>query len=626
MSEAAAPMPYRQDIEGLRGVAVLLVMFFHLGIPGFSKGFLGVDIFFVISGYLITGILLRDLEGGNFSLTGFYRRRVVRILPALLVMLVLVSAAGALILFPAETRSMAMSSAAAAGFASNFYFWNSVDYFALSALRPMLHTWSLGVEEQFYLVYPLVLLALWRWARPRLVPALWAITAGSLALSWLLGIDHPTAAFYLLPSRGWELGIGAVVAAGGFPQVRSAGARALLSGGGLVVMLAATALTLPRFGFSTGVFPAPGAIWLCAATALLVAYGGGTAVAKLLSLAPLRWAGIISYSLYLWHYPLITLYRAEFGPSPGRPGLVPLLILSVVLAALSWYFVERPFRQRFRHAGDARRIVASGAAACAAIALAGVGLAYAAPYVRTIPPQVARVAAYADYRDGPVFNYQFGPVDCYAATQTYDQAHCLAPDPARRNILVIGDSYAAHIWRAIAERFPQDKVMVAASGGCRPLIGGTGLRLCREMVAGLIRDVIPAHRVQAVVLAGHWRPRELSLLAPTIQAIRAQGVAVTVIGPVVGYIMPAPRAVAQAMLRGDLAGLERRRLKDADRLDPVMRRAAKSAGAGYYSLYDHECPNGVCRPLTKSGAPFHFDDAHLTLDGARELVEAMPQP
>jgi peptidoglycan/LPS O-acetylase OafA/YrhL len=595
-----------------------------LGIPGFAKGFLGVDIFFVISGYLITQILLRDLAGGKFSLIGFYRRRVVRILPALLVMLVLVSAAGALILFPAETRSMAMSTAAAAAFASNFHFWSSVNYFEHAELRPMLHTWSLGVEEQFYLVYPLLLLALWRWARTRLALSLWIVTLASLALSWLLGIDHPTAAFYMLPSRGWELGIGAVAAAGGFPEIRAAGTRALLSVGALLVMLAA-ALTLPRVSLTPGVFPAPAAIPVCAAAAILLAYGDSGAASKLLSLAPLRWTGRISYSLYLWHFPLITLYRAEFGPSPGRVALVPLAILSVVLGVLSWRFIETPFRQRFRHAGHPRAIVAGGVAACAIVALGGVGLALAAPYVRRLPPEVARITAYSGYRGSSEFNYQFGPVECYGATRRYDAARCLVPDPARRNILVLGDSYAAHLWRAVAERFPGDKVMLAASGGCRPLVGAGGLRLCREMVARVMREEVAAHRVQAVVLAAHWAPKELRLLAPTIRAIEAQGVAVTVVGPVVGYRVAAPRAVAMAVLHHDPASADRQRLNPAQ-LDSQMRALAESAGAHYYSLYDQECPGGQCRLLTRTGAPFHFDDAHLTLAGARELAGGMPRP
>jgi hypothetical protein len=260
------------------------------------------------------------------------------------------------------------------------------------------------------------------------------------------------------------------------------------------------------------------------------------------------------------------------------------------------------------------------------VAAASLGIAAAAPRLRPLPPAVARVAAYTDYHDSAEFNYQFGPVACYGATRRYDVAHCLVPDPARRNILVIGDSYAGHLWRAIAERFPQDKVMVAASGGCRPLIGATGLRLCREMFIDLMRDTIPSHRVQAVVLAGHWVPRDLPLLVPTVRAIEAQGVAVTVIGPVVAYRISAPRIVAMAMLHGDAASADRQRFRDVDRLDPQMRAITESAGAHYYSLYAQECQAGQCRPLTRTGAPFHFDDAHLTLEGARELVEAMPRP
>jgi hypothetical protein len=240
---------------------------------------------------------------------------------------------------------------------------------------------------------------------------------------------------------------------------------------------------------------------------------------------------------------------------------------------------------------------------------------------------VARIAAYAGYRGGAEFNYQFGPVECYGATRRYDAAHCLVPDPARRNILVVGDSYAAHLWRAVAERFPGDKVMLAGSGGCRPLTGAGGLRLCREMFSQVMRDAVAAHRVQAVVLAAHWLGgREMSLLEPTIREIQAQGVAVTVIGPVAGYRTLAPRVAAMAVLRNDPASADRQRLPNLARFDSRMRALAESAGAHYYSLYDQECPAKRCRLLTRDGAPFHFDEAHLTLSGARELVEALPRP
>jgi peptidoglycan/LPS O-acetylase OafA/YrhL len=619
-------MPYRNDIEGLRGIAVLLVIFFHFGLPWCGGGFLGVDVFFVLSGYLITQILLRDLEGDSFSLVGFYRRRVVRILPALLAMLLITCIVASLVLLPVETRTMGMSAAAAAGFASNFFFWSSTNYFNVAEVRPLIHTWSLGVEEQFYLLYPLLLFALWRWARIRLKLLLWLATLGSLLLSRWLVRDHPDAAFFVLPSRSWELGIGAVVAAGGFPAIRAKLVRALISGAALAVLVAAS-LTIMRGILSYTLIPAPGAIPICAATALLLAYGDGTPGAKLLAIAPLRWIGRISYSLYLWHFPLIVFYyRAGFDPAPIRVALPMLALASLVIAFLSYRFVETPFRRRFREHGNPRAIVAGGIAACAAVAAACVGIAFAAPFLRPLPPDVARVAAYAAYHNGAEFEYQFGPVECYGATRHYDAARCMVPDPAKHNILVVGDSYAGHVWRAIAERFPGDKVMVAASGGCRPLIGGGGLRLCREMFAQVMRDAVGAHRVQAVVLAGHWRAREIPLLAPTIRAITAQGVSVTVIGPVVTYQISAPRIIAMAMLKGDPASAARQRLDDVGQLDSEMRAAAVSAGAHYYSLYDRECPGGQCRLLTRGGAPFHFDNAHLTLDGARELVEKLPRP
>ncbi|MCW3835096.1 acyltransferase family protein [Sphingomonas canadensis] len=612
---------HRPDIDGLRAIAIGAVLAAHLGPQEWRAGVIGVDIFFVVSGYLITRMIRGGLAEGSFSLLDFYRRRAVRILPALLAMIVAVLALGMVLLLPTELAALGRSAAAAAGFAANFHFWSGAGYFDASEARPLLHSWSLGVEEQFYLVFPLLLAALHRWL-PRTIPgALMLATAGSLALGWWVCLDHPAAGYYLLPARGWELGLGAVAAmwrpAPGTPPGRMAEAAAAVA---LAAMLGWLAFADPGSGF-----PTPGALPSCAAAALFLAIGAGTRAGAVLAVAPMRWLGLRSYSVYLWHWPLASLW-------PMLPGsgsvMAPLAVLaaSLALGELSYRFVETPFRRRWRDAPRPGRIVLAGMAASAAVAAVALMISANAGRIRPLPPEAARILAYSQYRQTPAFAHQFGPVRCYGGTLRYDLEACLRFDPARRNVVVIGDSHAAHIWRAIAERFPQDNVMEAASTMCRPVIAGDGARLCRDMFERVMRGAVFAGKAQAVVLAGNWQPEDIPRIAATARAIRARGVDVTVLGPVAAYRGMFPALLARGLLRGDPDAFRARLLPEIADKDRRIAAEARAGSARYFSLFAAECPAGLCRALTRTGAPFHFDDAHLTIDGARELVRDMPRP
>ncbi len=337
-------MIYRRDVDGLRAVAVLPVMLFHAGLPFFPGGFVGVDVFFVISGYLIGTLIQQDLQQGRFTLAGFYERRIRRIIPALATVMLACVPAAWLLMPPADLKDFAESLAAVSLFVSNLLFWSESGYFDTAAeLKPLLHTWSLAVEEQFYLLFPLLL----GWAhRHRRVGRglLAALGVASLALAqWQLR-QQPDAAFYLLPARFWELAAGVLAAfvllerpSPGTPVLRQAGAAAGL------LMIAGAALLFDR----DTPFPGLAALLPVAGSVLVILFAGpDNLTGRLLASRLPVGIGLISYSAYLWHQPLLALSRYREHALGTETMGVLLIALSLALAWLSWRFIERPFRTR----------------------------------------------------------------------------------------------------------------------------------------------------------------------------------------------------------------------------------------------------------------------------------------
>jgi peptidoglycan/LPS O-acetylase OafA/YrhL len=605
---------HRADITGLRALAVLPVVIFHGKAESLPGGFLGVDIFFVISGFLITSILTREMEQESFSLLRFYQRRVVRILPALLAMVVLVCAAGCLVLLPRELSSLAHSAAAAAGFVSNVYFWRESAYFAGAVLgRPLLHTWSLGVEEQFYILYPLLLLTARRLFPGRLKLLVTLATAASLGACLTIALDHPMPAFYLLPTRAWELGLGAMVALGAFPRLRSTRLARLLPVAAIASMLLAFVLAGEEHSMRWAVLPA-------AATAVLIAYGEKGPTGRLLALPPFTAIGLISYSVYLWHWPLIVVCRIGGDAELDAAETVGLVIASLALGWISYASVERPFLRRFR-SGPARPVVALGLLASAFVAAAALVLAGAAPLIRPTPPAAARFAAFSDYHESLAFQSQRR---CTFLADAAPAERCPPLDPRRRNVLLLGDSHARHVTRALQERFRSHNVVPASVTGCRPVLGAGGARRCARLLQVALEQVIPSGSVSAVILAARWTEDDVDRLEGTIRAIQGQGVRVTVLGPVVEYEGDMPQLLARASLRRDRGWVDRARRLSRERLDRRMEAAVRRTGAQYYSMYRQECPPGrPCRLLTAGGVPMHFDYGHLTVPASIELLQGL---
>ena len=361
-------MEYRREIDGLRALAVLPVILFHAGFKAFSGGFVGVDIFFVISGFLITSIILGDAAAGRFSLLDFYDRRARRILPALYLVLLVCIPFAWIVLPPIELTSFSKSLVSIPLFSSNFFFWRDGNYFETTAeLKPLLHTWSLAVEEQYYLFFPIFLTVILRAGLRWIFLLLSTVAASSLVLAQVLSSHSPVANFFLLPTRAWELAIGALVACHlrrSSSERIPVAARQVLSAAGLGLIVASILLftkTTPFPGFAA-LAPTLGAalILLCARP--------DTLVGQALAIRAAVGIGLVSYSAYLWHQPLLALVRYRF-PSPGSVVMGGLVGCTFALAWMTWKYVERPFR--IRSAFDRRSVFRWSAVASAFLVLFG---------------------------------------------------------------------------------------------------------------------------------------------------------------------------------------------------------------------------------------------------------------
>ncbi|MCE1236128.1 MAG: acyltransferase [Hyphomicrobiales bacterium] len=615
-------MKYRPDIDGLRAVAVIPIVLYHAGVSQISGGFIGVDVFFVISGYLITSILIGDVAAGRFSIVGFWGRRIVRIFPALFAMLAAVLVFGAATLFPGDLRSLAKSAAAAAAFVSNVWFEFTTGYFGQTAeTMPLLHTWSLGVEDQFYIVHPLLIAAVHRFAPARLKPILVGTALVSLALGFYLSVEMPVHGFYGLPGRIWELGLGALVAAGATPRLMTKRARDLASLAGLGLIGLALVLVRP-----TSLFPVPWALLPAVGAALLLAYGEGAVTTRLLSTATLRFVGAISYSLYLWHWPIITFWRLRFDMKLAPSDTAAVVALSLAAAWLSHRFVERPAISAFR-SGRPGRLVVAGLAGVGAISLAAFVAAIGADHWRAYPPDVLKVAGYSRYEGTPEHRSQFLDGTCFVSLgEVYQRKACLPVSTEKPNLLVFGDSHAAQYWLALKERFPTWNVMQATGAACRPMHGVSTEGHCNDFVPYILDDFLAKTRIDAVILAGRWLDGEDAILEGTIRTLKDRGLHVTVIGPVVEYEGEFPAILADAMMRGDADLAARKRLMERLTRDRQMAPMVKATGATWVSAWDAECPEGKCRLFDTDGGPMHFDYGHVTLSAARLLMQAVPEP
>lgn len=493
---------YRRDIDGLRAIAVLSVVLYHYGIGPLDGGFVGVDIFFVISGYLITGIIQSELARGEFTLARFYERRARRIFPALFAMLLVTLLAGLFLLLPSDLARLGQAATATVLFVSNALYFRQSGYFDdASDFNALLHTWSLGVEEQFYVGLPLLLMVIHRY-RPRWL--LRTIVAGvllSFAASVLVQPILAKAVFFLSPFRAWELLLGSLVAVSGAPKVRHPTATGALSGLALLALLGAVIFMRAGINF-------PG--WIAAlpvlATAVLLYIGAGesTWVTRVLSWRPLVFVGLISYSLYLWHWPLLVLVKYHMGMAPlSLAASFVLLALAVLLAVASYHWVERPFRKVGPDGLILSRRDVFLTSVVAAMALVAVGFTFARN--EGFPARVPEAVAELDRARSP--EIPFKSCDGVLPGENPDCRIGTPGKTAQRVALLWGDSHALAWAPGMDEMLKKThwSGVLAPNSACGPLLGlhnpkYPGCRGYNDLVVEWIRH----NRPDRVYLIAAW--------------------------------------------------------------------------------------------------------------------------
>lgn len=614
-------MKIRKEIQGLRGLAVAAVVLFHAQLPFLPGGFLGVDVFFVISGFLITSIILAERARMEFSFRHFYARRAIRLIPALSATIFYTFILAYFLYPPSQVFELAKSALAALFFVSNIFFWNQVSYFDPEAqLKPLLHTWSLGVEEQFYLIWPLAIIAIWKRGGSRgLASFLIVASVLSIAASYAFVGSDPSAVFYLTPFRIAEFSIGALLA---LPQMSAdlqPSTRNLLTGTGVVAILFAVTFFSEEWAVNPISYLVP-----CLGAALIIVAGNSSLARQLLANRALTWLGAISYSLYLVHWPVIVFLPRGGGLAIGALSVA----LSILAAAALHYTVESPILARGKETAKARGAllltVSLGTALVVAPALFGLaskGFAFRLP--DGLPPIPLAGEMWEERHDLVRVGKCFLMPDQHFAE--FDQEACVSPDPSRKNVLVVGDSYAADFYAAAREAYPDVNFLQATAGNCTPVRSRARDANCSAMV-DLAFDTLATGKLDAVVLAGNWGryPDDLDQMADTVTFLQSLGQRVVVVAPPLRFSRAVPALIFEARSGSvsEVTAYVFARRHRFDRVNPELEDRAETLGATFVRTGDIMCERD-CRLFDANDKLLFIDFGHLSKAGLALLSERL---
>jgi peptidoglycan/LPS O-acetylase OafA/YrhL len=660
---ARASGSYRPDVDGLRALAILSVVAYHVGVPHFGGGFVGVDVFFVISGYLISSHIYRDQDRGAFSLKAFYERRAKRILPAFFVVVVSCYILASLLLAPMELRRFATQAISALTSTSNIYFWRRTNYFAPAAeTQPLLMTWSLGVEEQFYLFFPLLMILLNRWGRRVRLLALGLLSAIALITAVFQVTRFPIAAFFLLPSRWWELGGGTLLGL----YERSASTTRNHEGGwrreGLG-MIGSLLLLWPIFAYhSSTVFPALSAVPPVLGSVCLLSARDSWVNRRLLSAKPLVSIGLISYSWYLWHWPLLSFARTAAGGPISSYSAVLMVLLALLLAIASYYLIERPFRRR---AARPRTLLRYGVVSLLFL-VPGVAIymGHGFPQRYPLATAVEQEAALPD----PTLCIESGAFP-HKLSET-----CRPDTSTRPTLAILGDSHASALARYMRSAGIENgwNVTEYTRISC-PQLGSIArasprnveeARECLSYNRRALEIVLADPHIKTVLLAGFWsapfggiesperyvagnnNPADVTTegswanfkagLDGVTRDLQGHGKTVVLTTDVPQYKFdPLLRELSQSipLRRGIMMtyggedptsfGMDRVLEQRDLRANAIVRSVAEADGVQLIDLTAALCAQGICRYM-QSGHLFYMDSNHLTIAGAKFALGKAP--
>jgi peptidoglycan/LPS O-acetylase OafA/YrhL len=635
---------YRPDIDGLRAVAILFVVAFHAAPSLVPGGFAGVDVFFVISGFLISGIIFRAVERQTFTFRDFYGRRVRRLFPALATMMVAVTLLAWPLFLRDEYEVLGKHIASAAGFVLNLALYKDfTGYFYTSNSTSLIHLWSLGVEEQFYILWPLLIVTAWKLGK-RIRIALTAVAAISFAANILLIDSDPLASFYLPTGRLWELTVGGLLAyVSHAPDGAPSSSRAL---GSLLhpnlISIVGSAVLIASFGILREDFAFPGwwALLPCCGTLLLISAGPDSWINRnVLGCRPIVYVGLISYPLYLWHWPLLAIGRLYFNGSLGAFRTAGVVTTALILAAVTYEYIERPVR----FSRNPRRVTALLCATLATCGVLGYLISIDAIPSRPASPIVERIVRAS--REDWLPNSK--------SSWTADTGNFITLGSGVDRVLYFGDSNMQQYYPRLAELADDPassgrSLVFAMKGGCSPVIDlippGPARDRCQDFVSNAIAYANDPH-VRTVVISAYWyqylvtlkpgcckRPLQpelefaLSKLKELIARSVSQGKRVYVILNIPVNVNLNPRRMirrnfGRAGLQVKIPSVERAEVEKALRGSmSILRQLSKDAGANVIDPMDWLCDATHCPVITAGGQPMYRNERHLNATYVRESV------
>ena len=492
---------YRSDIDGLRAIAVLAVVLYHAGFDSLSGGYVGVDIFFVISGYLITSIIVKEINTDSFSISGFYERRFRRILPALLVMVIVTAILGTFLYNPTSLVDLSKSIVATMAFSSNvLFFWESGYFDAASELKPLLHTWSLAVEEQFYIIFPILMLVIAKVAKKNYFLPLISLLILSLSISIVFTREFPTSSFFLLHTRAWEMLIGSLLALKVIPELKHQQVRDITS----LVGLSFLVFSILIFDEHT-IFPGYAALLPTLGAALLIYSGnGGSIVGRCLSVKPVVFIGLISYSLYLWHWPLIVFCNYLLVREMSTVETLALLTIILCVSVISWHYIEKPFRTGEIFPLKKQVIQYS--------VLSSLFVAFIGLYVLFQNGLPNRYEWYEDTLtielQNPSWNKWGECQDVYHRVKQGQELCTIGDKTQKSSFLFWGDSHARVLLPAVDNHANKRNVAgkIATQSACPPLLGieRENRLSCNRFNNSVIEYLAASDNIETVFLSARW--------------------------------------------------------------------------------------------------------------------------